>query len=151
MLSKPAQALVELKGHSVSIITFCPGEPRGWMLQPRCCGKDPEWLVRLSWNQGSQLHCGGGWRAAALCCSVVSQKLSPVACPSFCISFHQPSRNVKLKVKVRTFMLLTLMYCNMDREITAHRVMIRAVQYQSVVVPALLKGRVEISTKTLTS
>lgn len=93
----------------------------------------------------------GGWRAAALRCSVVSQKLSPVACPSFCISFHQPSRNVKLKVKVRTCMLLTLMYRNMDREIRAHPVMIRAAQYQSVVVPALLKGRVEISTKTLTS
>jgi len=39
----------------------------------------------------------------------------------------------------------------MDREIRAHPVMIRAAQYQSVVVPALLKGRVEISTKTLTS
>lgn len=52
-------------------------------------------------------------------------------------------------MKGRDFILLTSMYCNMDREITAYPVMIRAAYYRSVAVPVLLKGKAEISAKIL--
>lgn len=63
-----------------------------------------------------------------------------------------PSAQQECKAKGERVSLYAVdMYCNMDRQITAYPVMIRAAQYQSVVVPVLLKGKAGISAKTLIS
>lgn len=127
------------------------------MLQPRRPLKKPGQPARLSWvpSQPNTLEGMEGGSFASLSGKAAGtrspKKLTPKSNTSLCISFHRLMSKISPGVKGREYaLMLTLMCCNVYRAIIAHPGAIRAKEYLILILTALLKGKAEPLTKTLT-
>lgn len=140
-------SLGEAEGKCCGPNSACPESPGGG-----CCSQNDVGRILGSW-QGYHSIKPAKYTSGFLVCRFTGKpastrypKTQPKVKPQllhFLPSAQEQNKTVGERGRY-ALMLLTLMYCNMDGEITAHLKAIRATQHLILRVTALLKGKEEV-------